>query len=787
VSASDAQVRSEMQRQLQDALSSMAQGNEAGVVSVASDAAVEQPVSAAAGFSGFQTSLNPDSTNLERGLELAGSLVPDGYRGRVVLLSDGGETQGDAALAARLLRSRGVRVDVVPERASSGPDVLVQSVSAPSSLASGERSTVTVRIQSNFRTAAQVSVYRDRTLVGSRQVQVRAGTQTLDFPQPALKPGFHGYSVQVSAPGDRQPENDRGSAFTVVGGRPTVLVISSNAGEATNVVDALQSTGIRAVLRPPDQIVPDLSQLERFASVVVVDTPAELLGQKLMALLVPYVRDLGHGLVVVGGQQAYGLGGYGHTPLEQALPVKMDLPKRPDLPSVGVVIIVESLEANLPINISKEAAKGVIQLLTEEDRVAVNDVPDNGSSGWTVRLRPATDKGAIGSAIDGMTPGDPESYAAALRSAYQVLISSPTRLRHIILLGDGDANDPRYKALATDIHRHGITISTVVTNAVVQSDKDTMRTIAKAGGGRYYEANETKSIPRIFLHEARTVARSGIVTGRFTPRPVSSNPMLRDLVSIPPLDGYVATTLKRRSEMVLASNKMDPVLASWQFGLGRAVAWTSDAAGLWSSDFVRGPRANRFWSDVVGWTLPASDANRLYVSTTRSGGQARISVDLPSTLGTSPRVQARVSGPAGGTTIELQPSTPGRYAGSFQATGQGAYFVTVEARGDGHAALGEGGIVVAYPDEYRTGGTNRLLLQTTAQDGGGSVLAQPKLAWGDPLPTVFQQEPLTWLLWLIALLLLPLDIAARRLVLTRRDLETLRDALTRRRDPPEAA
>lgn len=786
VSASDARARSAMQQTIQTASATQGAGDEVGVVSTAADAAVEEPVSPLATFQGFQSVLDTSSTNLERGLELASSIMPDGYRRRVVLLSDGQQTEGDAVLAASLLRARGIRVDVLPEKLPGGPDVFVDSVETPSELKTNERSSVVVRLRSTVDTPTQINLFRDRALVASRQLHMRIGSLSLAFSQPPLSRGFHTYRVQITPRVDTQPGNDSGSAFTIVGGPPRVLVISSNPGEATNVLSALRSTGLAVDFSTPGQVVPALESLQRYASVVIVDTPAEALGPQLMEVLVPYVRDLGHGLIVLGGQQAFGLGGYGGTPLETALPVSMNLPRRPDLPSVGVVLIVESLEAALPVDISKEAAKGVVQLLTEEDRVAVEDVPDSGD-GWAVRLRPVLNKGAINAAIQAMTPGDPQTYASALQSAARTLERSPTQLRHIILLGDGDAHDSRYAAIAAAIHKRGITISTVATNAVQPGDAQTMKTIAKGGGGRYYVAEKTANIPHIFLHEARTVARSGVVRGRFVAHVVSPNPMLRDLRRIPPLDGYVATTLKQRAEMVLASDKLDPVLADWQFGLGRSVLWSSDAAGLWTRQFVDAPGVNRFWADVVGWTLPSSDANQLFVSTTRSQGQARVAVDVPSSLGTSPTVQARVNGPGGGTTVNLQPAGPERYTGSFAAMQQGAYYVTVEAHGAGHAAVGAGGIDVPYPDEYRTTGTNLSMLHEIAAAGGGTVLSRSQSVWSDSLPSVTDQRPITGLLWFLALLLLPIDVAVRRLVVSRRDLVALRAALIRLRSRPEAA
>jgi hypothetical protein len=250
--------------------------------------------------------------------------------------------------------------------------------------------------------------------------------------------------------------------------------------------------------------------------------------------------------------------------------------------------------------------------------------------------------------------------------------------------------------------------------------------------------------------------------------------MLRDVRKVAPLYGYEATTPKPAAEVVLGSQKLDPVLAAWQFGLGRSVAWTSDASGLWTKDWLRVPGANRFWSNLVSWVLPATGSGRLFITTSSSAGQGRISVNTPSTLGANPNVTARVLDPAlSATTLQLQPSTPNQYGGSFQTSAQGAYFVTVEARGAGHADVGQVGMEVPYSPEYRTVGVNMAFLQALAADGGGSLITRPQDAWLDNLSPVLAQESLTAWLLLLALLLLPLDIGVRRLVLTRSELSAL--------------
>jgi uncharacterized membrane protein len=566
-----------------------------------------------------------------------------------------------------------------------------------------------------------------------------------------------------------------------------VLVIADQPREATNVLASLKSTGIQADLRAPAKVTPELAYLQRYAAVVLVDMPADSLGPQLMAQLVPYVRDLGHGLLVIGGQNAYSMGGYGQTPLEQVLPVSMNLPKHQNLPTTAVALIIESLEEDTQINISKEAGKGVVSLLTPQDLVEVSDAPFGSTAGWVVPLQHVSNIAGIDGAIDRMVPGDPDSYVPMLQSAYQTLKHANAKVKHIILLGDGDAEDPAYQQLVEQIHAGGISVSTVSTNGLGRNDFQTMQNIAHWGGGRNYVANDPSKIPQIFLRETRTVARLGIVQGKFFPQELSANAMVRDLRRVAPLYGYVGTTPKPAAEIVLASAKLDPVLAAWQFGLGRSVAWTSDAAGLWTKDWLRAPNANRFWANLVSWAFPPANASHLFVTASSSQGQGRISVSTPPSLGASPSVTAHVLTPGlTSTTIQLEPSAPGQFGGTFQEGAQGAYFVTVEAHGAGHGEAGQIGLDVPYSPEYRTTGLNMPFLRTLAAAGGGSLIANAQEAWRNNLKSVLAEYDLSlWLLFL-ALLLLPIDVGVRRLIVSRKELATIAASLPFIRTMPAA-
>ncbi len=788
LSASDAGLRSAVQAAIDGAARQRPGGDALGVVSVGREPVVEQPVSALSGFSDFQSPVDPQYTNLAGGLDLANALLPTGYQRRIVLMSDGRQNVGDAVSTARLLHSQGVRLDVLPLHVPVGPEVLVDGVSIPAQLRPRETFPLTVTVRSTIRTTTGITILRGRTVIGSVRVTVHPGSNRFGFQQTSLRPGSYSYTVEITPTRDTQPENNAGSASTTVLGTPRVLVIAADPREAVNVTASLRSSGIGVDVMKPAGVTPDLASLQRYAAVIIVDTAADELGPKLLPLLVPYVRDLGHGLVVIGGQNAYSMGGYGQTPLEQVLPVSMTLPKHQKQPTVAVALIIESLEEDTQVNISKEAGKSVVNLLGPQDEVAINDAPFEGGAGWVVPLQHVTDKAAINSAIDRMVPGDPESYTPMLQSAYQFLKHSNAKVKHIILLGDGDAEDSGYQQLVQGIRAGGVTVSTVSTNGEGRNDYQNMQNLARWGGGRNYIANDPSKIPDILLTEARTVARVGIVQGKFFPQELSANPMVRDLKRVAPLYGYVATTPKPAAEIVLARTKLDPVLAACQYGSGRSVAWTSDAAGLWTKDWLRAPSAGRFWADLAAWVLPAAGAGKLFVTASSSEGQGHIAVNLPASLGPDPNVTAHVLAPdLKSTTLQLQPSSPGQFGGSFEEGGQGAYFVTVDAQGAGHGNAGQVALNVPYSPEYRSTGLDLPFLRSLAAAGGGSIIARPADIWANNLPSVMQEYDITAWLLVLALLLLPIDVGVRRLVVSRRELLAILEAVPLRRRAPTAA
>ncbi|HKV60203.1 MAG TPA: glutamine amidotransferase, partial [Ktedonobacteraceae bacterium] len=666
----------------------------------------------------------------------------------------------------------GIRVDVVPLPAFISAEARIDGLDAPNSLRVNEHFVLHARLYSTTAQPVTLSLYLDRTLLSQRKENLAIGEQDVTFNLTAPAPGFHSYRLTMDAVEDTISQNNEASAFVNVQGPSQVLVVEGKPGAGHNIVAALQATHVNVTVGTPADVPTTLDGLVNYDAVVLADVPALDLGTARMQVIQSFVRDLGRGLVVSGGENSYGVGDYANTPLEETLPLKMDIPQHKDNPAIAVVLIVESLESQSEVNISKEAAKGVVSLLTPNDLIAVSAAFGN----LDIPMQHVTNKGAIDAAIDALNPNDPQSYMPDLVTAEKALLNTNAKIKHVILLGDGDATDS-YSAQVLKMASEHISISVVGTNIGAFQDLNMMQQIATLGKGRFYQADDPNAIPQILLNETKQAAKRAIVQEPFVPAIVGTHPILTGLSALPKLDGYVATTPKPTAQLVLISHLDDPVLAVWQYGLGRVAAWTSDALGLWTANWLSWKDAARWWANLVTWTLPTPDS-QLLVNGQISNGNGHITVNLPAaTLSASQSIgqqQAQVKIITPGLTQEtviLQPTAPGRFEGDFPTTQVGVYLlrVTWQARGSNGASSSQlsttTGLVVPYSPEYSTSGTDLNFLSQLAHSGGGSVLAADNYAaaFTPNLPPVYAALSITFWLFAIAALLLPIDIALRRL------------------------
>lgn len=767
-----------------------------GVVVFGADAAIESTPSEAVDLPRIQAVISTAGTDLAGAIRLATAAFPETGQRRLVVLSDGHQTLGDALPAVLGARSLGVSVDVVPLGAERGRDVLVQKVSVPARLKRGQSFEVKIFAESDHATRANLSLYRNEQLLGTQPVDLQAGKNLFTLSQTIAEPGFFTYDVRLDAPGDQVPQNNRSTTYATVRGEPRILVVSSDPGADRPLAEAL--TGARLETRLVDLagFPSTLAEMQSYDAVFLGNVAAGDLGLDLMRLLESAVRDFGVGLVALGGDQAYAAGGYRGTPLEETLPVEMELSSRKVLPKGALVLVVHATEFTDGNQWAREIAFAALQALGPQDEMGV--VLWDGTDRWLFELSPVGDKREKGRAITGMNPGDMPAFQNVMSLAHGALRASTANLKHLVVFSDGDPAAPD-DALLQSILGDRITISSVMIGGHVEPS--TMIEMANRGRGRFYDVRSAAQLPQIFVKEAAVILKSAIVEEPFQPRLQAASEITRGIPGgeFPVLRGYVATTPKSRAEVPLVSDKGDPILAQWQFGLGRAVAFTSDARARWAADWLGWPRYRQFWSQLGQWTLRKVESTDFQADVTIDANVGRLQVEALDSAGdflNFLNLQAVVVDPKGQRqAVRLEQKGPGRYEASFPAREVGAYMVNLldlfEGQVRGSQTLGAS---LNYSPEFRSSGSNTPLLQRLAEAGGGRVLNPD-----NPLDNPFlhdrrrthQPRDLWWWLLMAAVVLFPVDVGLRRIQLDPEEWARARawllGRLGRRRRRPEAA
>jgi uncharacterized membrane protein len=624
-----------------------------------------------------------------------------------------------------------------------------------------------VHLRSLRRAAGKLTLIVDGQEVTTRDVTLAPGGSVESFDVPRLAVGLHRVRAELAVTPDTYAENNVGEAAVRVLGRPLVLVLEGKDGEGQNVQNALQAAGMSVERRSAVSAPTDTTTLGRYDSTVVVNAAADVFPTAAMGAIAASVHDLGRGLVTVGGATSYGPGGWQGTPLEAALPVNMDIPKRKDKPKVAVVLVMESMEDPGADQVALGAAEAVIDKLSPTDMVAVTD----GNQGFLVGMTPVRDKRAIDASLEAGELGDPPSYMPFFQLARDALQKTDAPIKHIVVLGDGDATEPQpqpVQSFLQDARAAGITTSSIGVDVHGQARfMSYMQDIARWGGGRFYQSNNPSQIPDLFLKESLTSLRPWFEREPFTPVIGSAGDLMRGVPTdaFPQLGGYVVTTPKPAAEQYLVSPKQDPVLAAWSFGLGRSVAWTSDSTGAWTADLLRSPVSAALFARMVAWTLPDSSGQRLEVTAEPNGDGLAVTVAGPAVAGGRPRLGV-VRPDLRSSSVDLTAVAPGRWQGRIDQTMVGTYLLhAVVAGGGGPPVTGEAAVTVPYSAEYLELGRDDGLLLRLARDGGGVVLGRAAQAWAErPLPVPVGTD-VFWVLLLLAALLWPLDVAARRISL----------------------
>jgi len=774
---------------VQRAVKQMRGDDLAGVIVAGSEALMELSPARKLQFDQIRSTLSTTRTDLAAAIRLALAAFPDGTIRKLVILSDGNENVGSAADEANLASSDDVTIDVVPLSASYTKEVLAEKLIVPPSLKVGEPFDLKLIARSLQPTTAKIRLLRNGRYLHTYDAELVEGVNSLELPQVIDQPGFYGYDCIIEAAADTIPENNRALGFCVIRGQPRVLYAEGDPGEQRYLLEALRAGKIKTDVVGLAGVPTGLGELHQYDSLILSDVRADLISQEQMKMIRAAVRDLGIGLIMIGGEDSFGVGGYYQTPVEDALPVYMDIRQKRQLPALAMELVLDksgsmamTMLGCCKVDLSKEAAIAAVELLNPQDEIGIIIFDEAFTE--IVQLQKATNKSYLKDQIAKIRAGGGTQMYGAMERAYQRLRKSEAKLKHGILLTDGQSLAADFEGLARRMAASGITISTVAVGS--DSAVGLLKTLAQIGKGNYYYTDSPRSIPRIFTRETMLAGRTFIVEKPFRPQCDPANELLRgiDLAGMPPLLGYVLTSKKELARVAMVAPKSDPVLASWRYGLGRAVAFTSDAKSRWASQWISWPGFQKFWQQVVRWTIRSVEKSPYQAWAGIDGTQGRAvleAVDREGSFVNFLKAEARVIGPGlDSVRLPMQQTAPGRYEARFGARDVGQYVVNISYQDEqGAAASQVTGVQVSYPPEYAELTPNEPLLARLSEVTHGKLKPEPQEAFVKREEGARRARDIWAALAAMALLLFPLDVALRRLMVEREHLALFSEAAAR--------
>ena len=799
-----------------------------GVITIAKDANIVAMPDRYSAVPGELDQGDLTATNLAQGLNLAFATTPDDTATRFILASDGNETMDSVMAAAEIAKANDIPIDVLPLEYDHSREIVFDQLTAPSHARQG--STITLKMVMRSQSPATGSVVLrmddiDLDLNGEAEgnglrVELEPGPPkviplTLSVDSPGAK-RFDATFVPDDPAADFIAQNNRAVAVTFVSGGGRVLVIDDSlaATEAAPLIAALRQSGISVDVKSADAALLGGSvAVAPYDAIILANIPRFVFNDQQDLMLHAYVHDLGGGLVMLGGPESFGAGAWIDSQLSRALPVKLDPPQTRQMPRGALALVMHSCEMPQGNFWGQTVAEAAIKALSRLDYVGIVDYDYQrpGAIGWAFPLQEAGDKTAAIAATKKMLNGDMPDFDASMQTAYDGLTTKAAAQKHIICISDGDPSWSNSGGLLQKMKSAAITITMImIAGHGSPADKKKMTDIATTTGGRFYEVTNPKKLPEIFIKEAQMVARSLIVEGDiYQPEIVSSLPgPLEGIRSVPAIDGYVLTAPREGLAQVpivnATTDAVDPIYAYWNYGIGKSIAFTSDATGRWAERWLSWADFKNFWEQSIRWVMRPSelaDMNvNMTVNTRLEGDRALVEVealDIDAAFLNFLQTSPVVIHPDGTTQpLSLQQVGPGRYRGEFRVEDEGAYLVNVNyalARAEGDPARGnvQAAVCVPYAREFRAIKHNTALLKELADRTGGRVITM-----GDPqLADIFNREGLEvprsakriWdLLVILAACLLIFDVAARRLSFDQKAMKaSLARAVGRRQESGE--
>ena len=713
-----------------------------------------------------------DGTDILTALKRAIALLPDNYHRRIVLFSDGIHNVGGTPIKdyLPLLSASDIEILTIPLETIKDAVQVVQ-LQLPTEARKEQHFGINAVIETDGSIPnLNATLYREDTPIDEFEWTLPSGRHVRPLlTEQISEEGSHTYRLKLNV-ADEIPENNQADAVVRIQDQPQVTVYTE--GDLADPIPfktVLEENGFSVAVMSATEMPTELVALQRSDVLILNNVPADAFSSEQQRHIENYVRDLGHGLIVIGGRRAYGPGGYTDTALERTLPVEMTPRERKDAVAIVFVLDTSGSMANYV------GARQKIQLAIEGVRTGIGNLDEEDMAGIlgfntdVHRISDLTsDQNALIFAVSELRPtGGTTKIKDATEKAYEMLKANAAKRKHIVLLSDGksDGAESAFLELAAQIAEADIRLTTI---AIGDANRQLLTKIAEIGGGQPVFVENIQQLPEV-LTEAVRETRRYIVQEPFQPVIVVPNAPIVLGIGIPPeLQGYVSTTEKEAAQVFIHSHKDEPILAGWNFGLGKSVAWTSDVQPVWAKAWISWENFGKFWGQAVNWILPATDTEVDFdLSVSLQHGVAQANIDTRTASQASYKLHV-VTPEGTSESVEMQQQTPTRYSGTFQMSNRGAYIVTAQRDSDAHKRTEV--LSLSYPAEYAEFEVDTALLKMLAVRTAGIYEPTPTQITKPAGTPVEKEVPLARALLVAAVLLFVLEMILRRFSITHRYL-----------------
>lgn len=663
---------------------------------------------------------------LAAGLDLAAGMLTGPGPKRIVLATDGTVLPGDINPDLQHLMGRGVALDVLGLPMLSDGEVLVESVDAPARVHVGDVISVEANVYAHTSVDARIRAFKGDEALIDRSVRLESGRSRIAVTTSHDAPGDVVYRFEVEAPEDVVAANNGDGTVVQVRPPSRIVVFAAQEEWGESFIEALRIQGIEAELFGPESIPFYLGHEQEnvrgwldYDVAVLMNVPALELRTQQQEILETWIREHGGGLILLGGENTFGPGGYYGSIMEDVLPLSTEIPQ--ELPRVAISFVLDrsgsmrqAVGESTRLEVAKRATLGAVELLDEESSVGV--VAFDSEAHELVPLMAAGDIEGFASLLEPLRSGGGTSIHPGLELALEQLSTvDPEITRHVVLMTDGLSQPGEFEPLLDRFSSEGITVSTAAIGR--GADATLLRNIARWGSGSAHVTEDFEAFPSILAQEALMLSDEPVQRSTFRPTWVSTDvAFLEGAPAEPPrLHGHVLTTEKQGAAVHLVGPEGTPLLASWRYGLGRVVGFASHGAGPWAADWMAMDEYPRLWAQAVRWAQPVTDGPGTRLSVRRIGHEGVVTVEATAADGEpvdTRRLDVSVRSDDGESAVDMIPTSFGRSIGRFEIAKEGLLEIAVVPASDAN----DGADADGSPQEGDVLGTVPLYVGYDARD-----------------------------------------------------------------------